>query len=599
MLTRDDLLALREDSDFEVKAAQGRDGRGELPQSVWETYSALANTGGGRILLGAKERKDGSLILQGIADVQRVRKALWDGVNNRQVVSHNLLGNDDVEVLSVEDAEYPLILVSVPGATRKQRPVYTGVNPLTGTYRRNYEGDYRCDTETVRRMLAEAERDTRDSEILKGFGLDDLDPDSLSTFRNLFSATKPGHPWLALEDRELLRRLGGWARDREQNVEGPTLAGLLMFGQLHTIREVLPNFILDYQERLDSDPKVRWTNRITTDGTWSGNLLDFYRRVYPWLVDGVRVPFRLEAGVQRIDETAIHVAIREALVNTLIHADYSLSTGILISKHPDHYEFRNPGGLRIPRTLAIQGGVSDCRNRNLQKMFQMIGAGEQAGSGVSRIISAWREQHWRAPLLEEHPDPERTTLHLSMMSLFPPDVIDELTGLFGDAYRALSEVQRLALATARAEGQVTNERLREMSGEHPSDLTVLLRGLVGAGFLERQGNGRGAFYHLSEDIGAPALQVDLLRNLSGEGQKLPLSESPLLTSLPVRQRRIMERVLEHGFITNAEHREACAVSRATATRDLQTLVDRGILVKEGGSYATRYVLRRSDQESVG
>ncbi|HEX8829940.1 MAG TPA: RNA-binding domain-containing protein, partial [Longimicrobium sp.] len=248
MLTRDDLLALREDSDFEVKAAQGRDGRGELPQSVWETYSALANTGGGRILLGAKERKDGSLILQGIADVQRVRKALWDGVNNRQVVSHNLLGNDDVEVLSVEDAEYPLILVSVPGATRKQRPVYTGVNPLTGTYRRNYEGDYRCDTETVRRMLAEAERDTRDSEILKGFGLDDLDPDSLSTFRNLFSATKPGHPWLALEDRELLRRLGGWARDREQNVEGPTLAGLLMFGQLHTIREVLPNFILDYQE---------------------------------------------------------------------------------------------------------------------------------------------------------------------------------------------------------------------------------------------------------------------------------------------------------------------------------------------------------------
>jgi predicted HTH transcriptional regulator len=125
-MTRDELLTLREDADFEAKLAGGRDGRGALPQSLWETYSAMANTGGGRILLGAKQRGDGSLELKGIPDVDRVRKAIWDGVNNRRVVSQNLLENAD--------------------------------------------GDYRCTSAEVRRMLAEAERDTRDGEILRGFG---------------------------------------------------------------------------------------------------------------------------------------------------------------------------------------------------------------------------------------------------------------------------------------------------------------------------------------------------------------------------------------------------------------------------------------------
>jgi hypothetical protein len=93
----------------------------------------MANTAGGRILLGAKERRGGSLSAVGIADMQRVHKALWDGLNNRQVISHNLLGNDAVEVLTVEGVEHPLLLITVPPATRQQRPVYVGENPLAGT----------------------------------------------------------------------------------------------------------------------------------------------------------------------------------------------------------------------------------------------------------------------------------------------------------------------------------------------------------------------------------------------------------------------------------------------------------------------------------
>ena len=572
-MTRDELLALREDADFEAKSAQGRDGQGDLPQSVWQTYSAMANTDGGRILLGAKERADGSLLLQGIADPQRLRKTLWDGLNNRHVVSHNLLRNADVEVLAVDGLQHPVVLVKVPRAKRKERPVYLGQNPLTGSYKRNYEGDYHCTKAEVRRMLAEAERDARDSEVLKGFGLDDLDPESLGAFRNLFHAAKPAHPWLALDDPGLLRRLGGWGRDREQNVEGLTLAGLLMFGEIHTIREALPDYILDYQEHMS--PDARWTDRVTTDGTWSGNLFDFYRRVYPRLVEGLKVPFRLEAGARRVDDTPVHVALREALVNTIIHADYHLSTGIVVHKHADRFEFSNPGNLRVPRSRAFQGGVSDCRNRSLQKMFQMIGAGEQAGSGLPRIVSAWEEQHWRAPLLEEEAEPERTTLRLSMYSLLSGEVIAELVDRIGEVYRSLPEVERLALATAQIEGKVTNERLREISSEHPSDLTAHLRKLVGRGFLERHGNGRGAYYKLPAPTGT-----------DGTASNEPTHSGGLSS----RQRVAVDWVRQHGSISNDQYRKLVGVSRATAFRDLQELVSRDILSKQGETSATQYVL---------
>ena len=507
-----ELLQEHEDCDFEAKAAQGRDGRGEVPRSVWESYSAMANTRGGIILLGVKEDTTGALIPVGLQDIARIHKVVWDNLNNREIVSANLLSEEDVVEIVIEGVR--ILWINVPRAVRTQRPVFTGSDPFTGTRRRNYEGDYKVDIETVRRMIAESVENVRDERILTGYGLNDVNAESLAAYRNDMKGTTPNHPFLAYDDVEFLQKIGGWGTDRQTGNTGLTLAGLLMFGNLHAILDAVPYYVVDYQERPFPISEPRWIDRVTTDGTWSGNLYDFFRRVFRKLVADLKVPFRLERSSKRIDEDHVHEALREALVNTLIHADFTDRIPILIVKRKDYFGFRNPGGLRLPIDVVLQGGHSDCRNRRLQKMFQFIGAGEQAGSGYPKILRAWSEQHWGYPLLEEKFQPEQTVLRLPTTSLLPPEAIEELDKRFGSGFRELNRIERLAVVTACIEKRVTNQRLRAMTVTHASDLTAVFKSLAANGFLVRDGVGWGTYYRLpGQPLGTQELAKDPTESL--------------------------------------------------------------------------------------
>ena len=172
---------------------------------------------------------------------------------------------------------------------------------------------------------------------------------------------------------------------------------------------------------------------------------------------------------------------------------------MLVIKHPERFSFRNPGLLRIPLDLAFEGGNSDCRNRTLQKMFQLIGWGEQAGSGFPKMKRAWSEQHWQRPRLEEDFRSEYTTLLLPTVSLIPEKVQAELIQRFGEEYNKLSKDERVILVIAQADGEVTNHGVSEITTLHPSDTTKILRGLVDKNLLLSLGSGRGMTYHLPTD----------------------------------------------------------------------------------------------------
>jgi ATP-dependent DNA helicase RecG len=484
-------LDIGEDQDTEFKAANGG-----LPNSMWETVSAFANTEGGYIILGVAHHSN-RLELIGLKNPENLLKTFWDVHNNSRKLSVVLCTESDVQIVTVSG--YKLIVIHIPRAQRTQCPVFINGNPLTGAYKRNFEGDYRCSAEEVRQMLRDASDTPQDSTILHKFDLHDLDKQALKDFRQRFASRTPDHPFLAFDDQELLSRLGGWRHDRKTDEKGLTLAGLLMFGRERSILDALPYFHLDYQEHLSDDPEVRWTYRLTLDGTWEPNLFNFYYRVYPRLVDDLEVPFKLNKDAVRLDETHVHEALREALINSLVHADYQYKRAVTIIKQADRFSFKNPGRLRISKDRLFEGGISDPRNPHLQKIFQLIGLGEKAGSGFQKILRAWREQSWAIPLVAEDLELELTSIMLPMISLIPEAVTRELKEIVGNDFSSLSEIDRIVLVLAHHLGKINNSDVKRYRSEHPREIGEHLKYLVTRGWLKQSGHGRGTQYSLLKD----------------------------------------------------------------------------------------------------
>jgi ATP-dependent DNA helicase RecG len=555
-----DLATLAESVDLECKAAQGRDGRGELPEDFWKSYSAMANTDGGVILLGVQEKPRGTFKAVGLAEIERVRKALWDNLHNSKQVNLNLLTETDISPIMLDGQS--VLRIRVPRASRQQQPVHIGSNPLGGTYLRRYEGDYRADDETVRRLLAERVEDSRDEKVLKGFDFSDLDMGTVAAYRNRFAAVKPGHVWTDLPLPEFLERIGAWGKNREEGYSSLRLAGLLMFGRAEVIRDALPHYMVDFQERPEAKTEKRWIDRLVPDGSWSGNLYDFFRKVYQKLTADLKVPFQLQDG-QRVDDTPLHEALREALANTLIHADYSGRVSVLVVKRPDLFGFRNPGRMRIPLELARVGGHSDCRNRRLQTMFQLVGYGDHAGSGLPKIYKNWAIQHWRSPLLYELPEPEQTLMELRMSSLVPENALEILTAKLGATFTKLPEASRLALITAQVEGVVSHDRLKQITAEHPADLTKLLSRLVREELLVSEGAGRGMVYVLPWQRHALAAAFD-----ASEPPELETKPPELETKPPELETKPPELMLysDWASLPTAVQSELLAIAAPIAER---------------------------------
>ena len=254
----------RENNRIEAKKALG-----VLPRSIWETYSAFANTHGGIILLGVEEWADKSLHTVDLPDPDRLIKEFWDIVNNPNKTSVNVLSSKDVFVQEVDGNH--IVVINVPRAKRSYKPVYVDGNPLC-TYRRNGEGDYRCTKEEYQAMVRDASVKTQDMLVLDEMDMTVFNQESIRSYRQRMRLSRPGHVWEALEDEDFLLKLGavGIGPDGKKH---PTSAGLLMFGNEYDIVREFNAYFLDYQEQYDAD--TRWTDRIiSSSGDWSGNVYE-------------------------------------------------------------------------------------------------------------------------------------------------------------------------------------------------------------------------------------------------------------------------------------------------------------------------------------
>ena len=454
----------KEDESFEAKSFSGG-----IPESLWESYSAFANTCGGTIVIGLSEPEDGDgFIIEGVRNAEGVRDDLWSTLNNPQKVSVNVMMDRDLKVVDAEGRK--LIVMDVPAADRTLRPVYIR-NVNGGTYKRNGSGDYHCNATEIAAMYRDASPDSRDRLAAAEAIMSDLRQDSVEAYRNMMTARNPANDWLSEPSDEFLRLIG--AATRSDGVLRPTLAGLIMFGDEASIHSEVPGFALDYRE-YDSGGEEWTLRRLSGTPGWSGNLFDFYMYVTSRIPLQVGTGFSVPDGMNREDDTPLVRALREAVTNAVVNADYWGRGGVTVESRPDRYSVRNAGTFRIPIETAEAGGETDPRNPLIMKMLSLVGRSEKAGTGVRMMFQSCRMLGLEPPSVTEGSRPEHVEVSVSFRR-----------GPTGGG------IESRILSIAAMDPRATTDRMAEEIGVGRSTVAAAIRRLKEEGSLERVGGPRG------------------------------------------------------------------------------------------------------------
>lgn len=349
----------------ETETLEAKLAAGGLPDSLWETYSAFANTNGGTILLGVEESKDKTLHLHGVKDPDNMVAEFWQMVRTPSICNADVLKPGGVYVQNEDGKD--IIVIEVPRADRRDKPVYINGDIWQGTYRRSGEGDYHCTEQEIKAMLQDKKDITRDTLPLSKMGREVFDETTLKNFRERVCKIRPNDPANSLSDDEFLVNYGAAAKDRTGL--HPTGGGLLVLGKREHIVREFPHFYLEYREyEKDNDnPHIKLTS-INDDAC--KNLYSFYFCTVEKLIAGK------PKGVEK--------AVSAALANALIHANYYNKFGIIVEKRDQNVMISNPGGMRVSLKDSMSKN-SDPRNKEVAKLFAEVGIGSGKGEGMSFI----------------------------------------------------------------------------------------------------------------------------------------------------------------------------------------------------------------------
>lgn len=349
MLDLNKIEQYRENNRIEAKLAQGG-----FPHSVWETYSAFANTLGGIILLGVKELKDKSFECVELPSPEALAEEFMQVASDKRLVSVNLLSDKSINI--VEHKGHRIVTVEIPQAQRRQKPVFVYGDFTHGAYRRGGEGDYRCSPEQIRSMIRDRADIGADRRIIESLPIDCIDPTCVRRYRRLLYKADSDVLWQNLNDIDFLYRIEAIALGSD-SMPHPTCAGLLMFGNPKSISGIFPQYGI-FLRTFDNDG-INYTD----------NLFNSFFAIYERLCRQVG------------NDDSLKKTVYEGLINSVIHADYLSGSNIGIISGGGSIVISNPGNMRVSYDTFSPESRTEKRNPVLSNMFVLIKAAHDCGHG--------------------------------------------------------------------------------------------------------------------------------------------------------------------------------------------------------------------------
>ena len=275
----------------------------EITSDVYPTVCSFSNRFGGHIFMGVKD--SGEIVGINPSCIKDMRKNFANMLNNPEKITPTLF-------LSTEEYEIEgktILYVYVP----KSSQVHT-CNRLTYDRIEDADIDISRSTTQMSELYMRKQTEFTEKKLFPYLKADDLNMSLMSKVRNLAKSKDPNHPWIQMDDMQIIRSAGLFERDYASGNEGFNLAAVLLFGKDETIKSCLPAYRTDAIYRVENLDRYDDREDIRT------NLIDSFDKLVDFVCRHTDDKFFLD-GTQRISVRGI--IAREVVGNLLMHREYS------------------------------------------------------------------------------------------------------------------------------------------------------------------------------------------------------------------------------------------------------------------------------------
>lgn len=392
--------------------------------------------------------------------------------------------------------------------------------------------------------------------LLEEVEVSQLDPLQRFRIRNAIKKYGGEQSLAGLADDELDGALG--VVMERQGQKRTTVAGLLLLGTEALLRQYLPSYEVAFQVLRGTDVRVNEFYRKPLLETFEEVELQFK----PWVVEE-----EIQVGLFRVPIPNFdRRGFREALVNSLVHRDFSMLGAVHVKLDDDGLNIISPGGF-IEGVNLDNLLVAPPRSRNplLADIIKRIGLAERTGRGIDRI--------YEGMLRYGRPAPDYSMSNAYVVNLYLSNTAADLDFLRmvveqEDKLGTMPIDSLIILSRLREERRLTTADLAPSVQKSEANVRATLERLVETGFLEPHGNGRGRTYTLSA------------RMYQKAGQRAEYIRQAGFA--PIQQEQmVLSYIDKHGSIKRSDVAELCHLSLPQAYHLLKKLQNHGIVIQQG------------------
>lgn len=387
MWTEEEIDALLEplrSAHSDTQTIEIKESVGGLPVSLAETISAFANGTGGTIILGLSEH-DGFTPAQGF-NAQAMAEALAQMCRDKITPPLQPL----IDIATYRDSN--IVVATIDEVDPLDKPCYVRTRGrYSGSFIRVWDGDRKLSHYEIDRLLENRAQPTHDRELVEDATMHDLLPDIVQGILAIRRRQSP-RIFGNLSDDDAIQSLG-IARMDGDGILRPTLAGLLVAGNYP--QQFLPRVNITFTCYPGYDKVFAGGVKFLDNCSFDGPIPEILDGALNAVRRNMRIGGVLDGPFRKDTYEYPEDAVREAVVNAIMHRDYSpLARGgqIQINMYKDRLEVLNPGGLYGDVTLhsLSSPGATSTRNQTLAKLlectpFRNATVAENRGTGYSLI----------------------------------------------------------------------------------------------------------------------------------------------------------------------------------------------------------------------